>query len=50
MTTNSGDADLEAVDVERVGRVWLRDGTSDRAVLDQIFYTEEFNISMAPQT
>lgn len=49
MTTNSDDAGLEAVDIEHVGRVWLRDGTSDRAVLDQIFYTEEFNISTAPQ-
>jgi hypothetical protein len=49
MTTNSGDTGLEAVDVEHVGRVWLRDGASDHAVLDQIFYTEEFNISTAPQ-
>jgi hypothetical protein len=27
------------------GRVWLRDGSSDQAVLDQIFFSEEFNIS-----
>lgn len=40
---------LRPVDVDRVGRVWLRDGTSDQAVLEQIFHTEEFNISTAPQ-
>jgi FkbM family methyltransferase len=41
--------ELRAYDVDRVGRVWLRDGTSDYAVLEQIFHTEEFNISTAPQ-
>lgn len=40
---------LHGVDVDQIGRVWLREGTSDRAVLEQIFYTEEFNISTAPQ-
>lgn len=40
---------LAGVDVNHIGRVWLREGTSDRAVLEQIFYTEEFNISTAPQ-
>lgn len=40
---------LRSVDVEQVGRVWLREGSSDQAVLDQIFFTEEFNISTAPQ-
>ena len=40
---------LRSVDVDLVGRVWLREGTSDQAVLEQIFYTEEFNISTAPQ-
>jgi FkbM family methyltransferase len=40
---------LRSVDVENVGRVWLRDGTSDPYVLEQIFHTEEFNISTAPQ-
>lgn len=40
---------LRSVDVEHIGRVWLREGTSDQAVLDQILYTEEFNISTAPQ-
>jgi FkbM family methyltransferase len=42
-------ADLRSVDLERIGRVWLREGTSDRDVLEQIFHTEEFNISTAPQ-
>ena len=37
------------VDVADIGRVYLRDGTSDQAVLEQIFHTEEFNISTAPQ-
>lgn len=49
MTTTSGADGLEAVDVQDIGRVWLRRGTSDRAVIEQIFYTEEFNISTAPQ-
>jgi FkbM family methyltransferase len=40
---------LRPVDVARIGRVWLREGTSDHAVLEQIFHTEEFNISTAPQ-
>ncbi len=40
---------LSAADIEHVGRVWLRDGTSDPYVLQQIFHTEEFNISTAPQ-
>ena len=40
---------LRSVDIDRVGRVWLRDGTSDPYVLEQIFHTEEFNISTAPQ-
>jgi FkbM family methyltransferase len=40
---------LHPVDVDRIGRVWVRDGTSDEAVLEQIFRTEEFNISTAPQ-
>jgi FkbM family methyltransferase len=40
---------LRSVDVDHVGRVWLREGSSDQAVLEQIFYTEEFNISTAPQ-
>lgn len=40
---------LRPVDVDRIGRVWLREGTSDDAVLEQIFHTEEFNISTAPQ-
>lgn len=40
---------LRPVDVDRIGRVWVRKGTSDNAVLEQIFYTEEFNISTAPQ-
>ncbi len=37
------------VEVDRIGRVWLRDGTSDIAILNQIFHSEEFNISTAPQ-
>jgi FkbM family methyltransferase len=40
---------LRSADVEGIGRVWLREGTSDHAVLEQIFHTEEFNISTAPQ-
>jgi FkbM family methyltransferase len=40
---------LRSVDVHRIGRVWLRDGTSDLDVLQQIYETEEFNISTAPQ-
>lgn len=40
---------LVEVDIPVIGRVWLREGTSDRAVLEQIFQTEEFNISTAPQ-
>lgn len=40
---------LRSVDVEHIGRVWLREGTSDQAVLEQILFTEEFNISTAPQ-
>lgn len=40
---------LQPVEVEGIGRVWLREGTSDYAVLEQIFHTEEFNISTAPQ-
>jgi FkbM family methyltransferase len=40
---------LRPVDVDCIGRVWLREGTSDYAVLEQIFHTEEFNISTAPQ-
>jgi FkbM family methyltransferase len=40
---------LHSVEIEQVGRVWLREGTSDAAVLEQIFHTEEFNISTAPQ-
>jgi FkbM family methyltransferase len=40
---------LRSVDVDRIGRVWLREGTSDQAVLDQILFSEEFNISTAPQ-
>jgi FkbM family methyltransferase len=40
---------LRSVDVDRIGRVWVREGTSDTAVLEQIFHTEEFNISTAPQ-
>lgn len=40
---------LTAVDIDHIGRVWLREGTSDIAVLEQIFRTEEFNISTAPQ-
>lgn len=40
---------LRSVDIDGVGRVWLRDDTSDPYVLEQIFHTEEFNISTAPQ-
>jgi FkbM family methyltransferase len=40
---------LRPVDVDRIGQVWVREGTSDYAVLEQIFHTEEFNISTAPQ-
>lgn len=47
MTTTT-DA-IIAVDVERIGRVFVREGTSDRDVLEQIFLTEEFNFSTAPQ-
>lgn len=43
------DPALVPADVDRIGRVWLREGTSDQAVLEQIFHTEEFNISTAPQ-
>ena len=42
-------AALRPVEIDHIGRVWVRDGTSDMAVLDQIFHTEEFNISTAPQ-
>lgn len=40
---------IHSADIEHVGRVWLRDGTSDPYVFNQIFQTEEFNISTAPQ-
>lgn len=40
---------LRPVDVDHIGQVWVREGTSDYAVLEQIFHTEEFNISTAPQ-
>jgi FkbM family methyltransferase len=40
---------LRPIDLDGIGRVWVREGTSDYAVLDQIFHTEEFNISTAPQ-
>ena len=40
---------LRHIDVDRIGPVWIRDGTSDYAVFEQIFRTEEFNISTAPQ-
>jgi len=40
---------LRLVEIDGIGCVWLREGTSDYAVLDQIFRTEEFNISTAPQ-
>ena len=40
---------LRAVDIDQVGQVFVRDGTSDPYVLEQIFHTEEFNISTAPQ-
>lgn len=48
MTSPSAPA-LRSVDIDRIGRVWLREGTSDQAVLDQILFSEEFNISTAPQ-
>jgi tRNA G46 methylase TrmB len=38
-----------AADIEHVGRAWLRDGTRDPYVLQQIFHAEEFNVSTAPQ-
>ena len=38
---------LRLVEIDGIGCVWLREGTSDYAVLDQIFRTEEFNISTA---
>ncbi|MBV1693294.1 MAG: FkbM family methyltransferase [Hyphomicrobiales bacterium] len=47
--TTATTADLETADVPHIGRVFLRKGTSDRAVLDQIFFSEEFNFSTAPQ-
>ena len=40
---------LRPVDVDHIGRVWVREGTSDYAVLEQIVHTEEFNVSTAPQ-
>jgi FkbM family methyltransferase len=40
---------LRRIDIDRIGPVWIRDGASDEAVLEQIFHTEEFNISTAPQ-
>jgi FkbM family methyltransferase len=40
---------LRAVDVDGIGKVYVREGSSDYAVLEQIFHTEEFNISTAPQ-
>lgn len=40
---------LQPCDIDDIGRVWLREGTSDIAVLEQIFRSEEFNISTAPQ-
>ncbi len=40
---------LRQIDVDRVGPVFIREGTSDYAVYEQIFCTEEFNISTAPQ-
>lgn len=40
---------LRAIDIDGVGRVWVREGTSDPYVVQQIFETEEFNISTAPQ-
>lgn len=47
MTDASGA--LRRIEVDGIGPVWIRDGTSDEAVLGQIFHTEEFNISTAPQ-
>ena len=40
---------LRRIDADRIGPVWIREGTSDYAVFKQIFHTEEFNISTAPQ-
>ncbi len=40
---------LRQIDVDRIGPVFIREGTSDYAVFEQIFCTEEFNISTAPQ-
>ena len=40
---------LQRIELDRVGPVWIREGTSDYAVFEQIFHTEEFNISTAPQ-
>ena len=40
---------LRPVDIDGIGRVFVGEGTSDDAVLEQIFRTEEFNISTAPQ-
>ena len=40
---------IHSAEIEHVVRVWLRDGTSDSNVFNQIFQTEEFNISTAPQ-
>lgn len=40
---------FRTVDCPPFGRVVVRDGTSDQAVLEQIFQTEEFNFSTAPQ-
>jgi len=45
----SSSHNLRAVDLDHIGQVWLREGTSDFAVFEQIFRTEEFNISTAPQ-
>lgn len=49
MTSTTATEELRAIDVERIGRVFLREGTSDKDVLEQIFFTEEFNFSTAPQ-
>jgi FkbM family methyltransferase len=40
---------IRFIDVPPYGRMAVREGTSDAAVVDQIFMTEEFNISTAPQ-
>jgi len=45
----SAAAGLSAIDHDAIGRIWIREGTSDKDVFDQIFATEEFNISTAPQ-